>query len=346
LNNQISSQSVDVKRNRRILIILMITFFISAVASLFIGRYTVPIWDYVFYLKSLFLGNEIEFSSTTISVINQIRMPRIMTALIVGGSLAMSGAAYQGVFRNPMVSPDILGASAGAGFGAAIGILFSMPAMGIQLLSFVCGLAAVGMSYLIGKKVGHRENITLVLVLAGIVISALFSAFISITKYLADPYSKLPEITFWLMGSLSSTTMHDLIFVLPPIIISAVALLLLRWRLNVLVFGDEEASALGMDTQKYRMVIIVCSTLLTASVVSISGQIGWVGLVIPHFSRIIVGPNYKYLLPTSFLVGGWYLLLVDNISRNLLRVEIPLGILTAIIGAPLFIGLLLRGRKE
>ncbi len=346
MSNQSFSQRADIKRNRRILMILMIAFLILTVGSLFIGRYPVSPREYMLYIESLFFGTESGLSSTTTSVISQIRMPRIMAALVVGGSLAMSGAAYQGVFRNPMVSPDILGASAGAGFGAAVGILLSMSALGIQLLSFVCGLVAVGMTYLISRAVGRRENITLVLVLAGIVISALFSAFVSITKYLADPYSKLPEITFWLMGSLSDTTFDDLIFVLPPVVISAVVLMLLRWRLNVLVFGDEEASALGLDTQKYRMVIIACSTLLTASVVSISGQIGWVGLVIPHFSRMIIGPNYKYLLPTSFLVGASYLLLVDNLSRNLLRVEIPLGILTAIIGAPVFIFLLLRGRRE
>ncbi|MCG8401181.1 MAG: iron ABC transporter permease [Firmicutes bacterium] len=298
------------------------------------------------YFKALFWGHESGLSTTTASVISEIRIPRVTVALIVGGALAMAGAAYQGVFRNPMVSPDILGASAGAGFGASVGILLSMHTLGVQLLSFFFGLVAVGMSYSIGRAVGSRANITLVLVLAGIVISALFSAFISITKYLADPYSKLPEITFWLMGSLAAATPHDLIFVLPPVAISAVVLLLLRWRLNVLVFGDEEASALGMDTQKYRLVIIVCSTLLTASVVSISGLIGWVGLVIPHFSRLIIGPNYRYLLPASFLVGGLYLLLVDNLARNLLRVEIPLGILTAVIGAPVFIFLLLRSKRE
>lgn len=346
MNNKSLTQSLEAIRNRRILIVLLVIFIMLTVGSLFMGRYPVSASDYTVFFKSLFWGNESPLSSTTISVISQIRLPRIIAALIVGGALAMSGASYQGVFLNPMVSPDILGASAGAGFGAAIGILLSMTTVGIQLMSFTCGLIAVGLSYIISKAVGSRQNITLVLVLSGMVISALFTSFISITKYLADPYSKLPEITFWLMGSLSSTMISDLIFILPAVIISASILMLLRWRLNVLVFGDDEASALGMDTEKYRMVIIICSTLLTASVVSISGQIGWVGLVIPHFSRMIVGPNYKYLLPTSFLLGGSYLLLVDNICRNLLRVEIPLGILTAIIGAPVFICLLLRGRKE
>lgn len=339
------SASAEAKKNRSILLILLLAFMALTVGSLFLGRYPVSLTDYIFYFKGLFLGSESGLSTITASVIGQLRMPRIMAALMVGGALAMSGASYQGVFRNPMVSPDILGASAGAGFGAAMGILLSLPTLGIQLLSFACGLAAVGMSYIISKAVGGRENVTLVLVLAGMVVSALFSAFVSIAKYLADPYSKLPEITFWLMGSLSSVISHDLIFVLPPVVLSTVTLLFLRWRLNVLVFGDEEASALGIDTPKYRIAVIICSTLLTASVVSISGQIGWVGLVIPHFSRMLVGPNYQYLLPASFLTGGSYLLLVDNVARNLLQVEIPLGILTAVIGAPVFIYLLLRGRK-
>ena len=345
MNNKSLIQGADTKRNRRILLMLAAAFLVLAAGSLFMGRYPVSVSDYIIYLRALISGNEGWLSSTTASVISQIRMPRIMAALIVGGALAISGGSYQGVFRNPMVSPDILGASAGAGFGAAVGILLSLPALGIQLLSFCFGLAAVSMSYLISRAVGRRDNITLVLVLAGMVISALFSAFVSITKYLADPYSKLPEITFWLMGSLSSVVSGDLAFVLPPVIISGAVLMLLRWRLNVLVFGDEEASALGMDTKKYRVVIIVCSTLLTASVVSVSGQIGWVGLVIPHFSRMIVGPNYRDLLPASFLVGGSYLLLVDNVARNLLQVEIPLGILTAVIGAPVFIWLLLKGKR-
>jgi iron complex transport system permease protein len=244
-----------------------------------------------------------------------------------------------------MVSPDILGASAGAGFGAAWGILLSLPAAGIQALSFVSGLAAVALSYLISKAVGRRDNTTLVLVLSGMVVSALFSAFVSIVKYMADPYSKLPEITYWLMGSLSSLTAGDLLFALAPALAGALALMLVRWRLNVLAFGDEEAAALGVHTGKLRFAVILSATVVTSSVVSVSGQVGWVGLVIPHVSRMLVGPNYSHLLPASVVVGGFFLLLVDNVARNLLQVEIPLGILTAVIGAPFFVYLLLRGEK-
>lgn len=327
-------------KNKRLIFILFVVTVILAIMSMLCGRYHISGQELIDY----FVGANVD--SAIASTIGRIRLPRILAALIVGGALSMSGASYQGVFRNPMVSPDLLGASAGAGFGAALGILLEFPSLGIQLLSFVCGLIAVGLSWLISNAIGRRNNVILVLILSGMVISALFQAFISAIKYLADPYSKLPEITFWLMGSLSTITMRDLLFVLPFALVAATILFLLRWRLNVLVFGDEEAISLGINTKKLRFIIIVCATMLTASVVSISGQVGWVGLVIPHFCRMIVGPNYKYLIPASILVGGSYLLLVDNIARNFLVVEIPLGILTAIIGAPVFIFLLLRGRKE
>lgn len=323
---------------RTILLIALISFAI-AIGSLFLGRYSVTSSDVYHY----FFGGPV--SAGAASAIGKIRLPRILTALIVGASLSASGASYQGVFRNPMVSPDLLGATAGAGFGAAVGILLGCQMLVVQLLSFICGMSAVFLSWLISGRIGKGTNVTLVLILTGMVISALFQALISVVKYLADPYSKLPEITFWLMGGLSDVSMHDLLFVFPPVAVSGIGLMLLRWRLNVLGFGDDEASSLGVNTRRLRLLIIIFATLMTASVVSISGQIGWVGLVIPHFCRILVGPNYKYLIPASLLTGGTYLLLVDNIARNLLQVEIPISILTAMIGAPFFIYLLLHGKK-
>ncbi|WP_037372733.1 FecCD family ABC transporter permease [Anaerovorax odorimutans] len=328
------------RKNKTLIIILFFVTAFLAVISMLYGRYHVSCQELINY----FIGVNVDTSVN--SAIGNVRLPRVLAALIVGSALSMSGASYQGVFRNPMVSPDLLGASAGAGFGAALGILLEFSPFGIQSVSFLFGLAAVGLSWLISNSIGRNNNIILVLILSGMVISALFQAFISGIKYLADPYSKLPEITFWLMGSLSTITMSDLFFALPFVILSATILFLLRWRLNVLVFGDDEAVSLGINTKKLRLIIIVCATLLTASVVSISGQVGWVGLVIPHFCRMIVGPNYKYLIPASLFVGGSYLLLVDNIARNFLTVEIPLGILTAVIGAPVFVFLLLKGRKE
>ncbi len=329
----------ETKNKKLIFILFLLTVFLVVISILY-GRYHIHSKE----LFNYFIGANVDTSVA--STIGNVRLPRVLAALIVGSALSMSGASFQGVFRNPMVSPDLLGASAGAGFGAALGILLEWSPLGIQFLSFFAGLAAVGLSWLISNAIGRKNNVILVLILSGMVISALFQAFISGIKYLADPYSKLPEITFWLMGSLSTITMSDLFFVLPFALAAATILFLLRWRLNVLVFGDEEAVSLGINTKKLRLIIIVCATLLTASVVSISGQVGWVGLVIPHFCRMIVGPDYKYLIPASILVGGSYLLLVDNIARNCLPVEIPLGILTAMIGAPVFIFLLLKGRKE
>jgi len=331
--------------NNLILILLFISLTVLILISFMLGRYQVSLMNVIKSLGSMITGYDFGVPQVCKSIINNIRFPRIIVCVLVGSALSVSGVSYQGIFQNPMVSPDVLGASAGAGFGAALGIVLSFSGMGIQILSFTFGLVAVGLTYFISKTVGQRENVTLVLVLAGMVIAALFSAFISIIKYVADPYSKLPEITFWLMGSLSSVTIKDLKIIIIPITICMAILLIIRWRLNVLVFGDDEASSMGINTKRLRALVIICATVLTASVVSISGQIGWVGLVIPHLSRMIVGPNHKHLVPATLLFGSIFLLIVDNISRILFPVEIPLGILTAIIGAPCFIILLLRGKR-
>lgn len=331
--------------NRMILIILSAILLLLMLVSFMLGRYRISAVDVLASLCSMLTGSEAGINEVTISVINNIRFPRIVACVLTGAALSVSGASYQGIFQNPMVSPDVLGATAGAGFGAALGILLSLPGIGIQLLSFLFGLLAVGTSYFISKLLKQRENVTLVLVLTGMMMASLFSAFVSALKYVADPYSKLPEITFWLMGSFSSTTMQDLGIIIIPVTVGLALLMRIRWRLNVLVFGDGEASAMGINTKRLRFLVIMCATVLTASVVSVSGQVGWIGLVIPHFSRMVVGPNYRQLLPASFLIGGIFLLIVDNASRLLFPVEIPLGILTAIIGAPCFIVLLLRGKR-
>ncbi len=333
------------KSNNLILVILFVSLILLVLVSFTLGRYQVSVADVIKSLMTMLTGSDTDLTDITVSIVTKIRLPRIIACVIAGAALSVSGTSYQGIFQNPMVSPDVLGATAGAGFGAALGILLSFSGIGIQLTSFVFGLLAVSITYLISKAVGQRENATLVLVLSGMVIAALFSAFVSIIKYIADPYSKLPEITFWLMGSMSTVTISDIGMVLIPIIIATTILLAVRWRLNVLVFGDEEAVAMGVHTRRLRLVVIICSTVLTSSVVAISGQLGWVGLVIPHFSRMIVGPNYKHLLPAALFIGGIYLLIVDNLARNIFPVEIPLGILTAIVGAPCFIILLLRGKR-
>jgi iron complex transport system permease protein len=278
------------------------------------------------------------------TVLLDVRLPRILAAILTGAALAAAGAAYQGLFRNPLVSPDILGVSAGAGLGAVIGIFLSLPILGIQALAFVGGLATVALVYLIANAVRDREP-TLVLILAGVVVGSLAGASISLLKVLADPYDQLPAITFWLLGSLASVRKADVANTLPVILLGLVPLIALRWRINVLSLGDEEAKALGVDAGRLRLVVIAAATLITASVVAIAGVIGWIGLVIPHIARMLVGPNFDRLLPASMLMGASYLLIVDTAARTLSRVETPLGILTALIGAPFFLWLLARGRE-
>lgn len=319
-------------------IILIIIFLIS----LTLGRFPVPTKCLLKVLMSKIVKLNKTWDNMVETVIFKVRLPRIISAVLVGASLAVSGVTYQGMFQNPLVSPDILGVSAGAGFGAALGIFFSMHVLGIQLMSFSMGLLSVFLTYLLSSKT--RNDPTISLVLVGVLVGTIFTSGTSMLKYLADPYDKLPTITFWLMGSLSSITYEDISLVFLPIIIGIIPLYLVRWRLNVLSLQEEEAKSLGLDTKKLRIIVILCSTLITSAAVSISGMIGWVGLIVPHIARMIVGPNYQKLLPLSILLGSSYLLLVDDIARMLTSVEIPLGILTSTIGAPFFLYLLLCRR--
>ncbi len=328
------------------LVILLFVLIAIFLWSFTVGRYAVPLPDLLTVFFRTLFGLPATWSETLETVLFNIRIPRIIVALVIGAALAASGAAYQGLFRNPMVSPDILGASAGAGFGAAMAILYSADALTIQLAAFVCGTAAVMLTYFISRLIAKGNNSVLVLVLTGIVVTSLFAAFISLAKYTADPNNKLPEISFWLMGGLASITAKNVSRCLIPFIIGIIPMFLLKYKLNALSFGEEEAQSLGLDTRKIRFIYITCATLLTASAVATGGMIGWVGLIIPHLARMLVGPNYKYMLPASVLLGGAYLLLIDDLSRTLFAVEIPLSILTAIIGAPFFIYLLYKGRES
>ena len=277
-------------------------------------------------------------------VVWNIRLPRVAAALLVGAALAAAGASYQALFRNPLVSPDILGVSAGAGLGAVAGIFLSLPVAAIQASAFVGGMLAVGFVILVASLVRNTDR-TLTLVLIGVVIGALAGAATSLLKVMADPYDQLPAITFWLLGSLAATTTEDIVPTLPMVLVGLVPLALLRWRINVLSLGDEEARALGIDVTKIRFLVIVSATLITASVTALAGVVGWVGLVIPHIARMLVGPGFGRLLPTSVLIGAGYLLIVDTLARTMAQVEVPLGILTAVIGAPFFVWLLARGRR-
>ena len=278
------------------------------------------------------------------TVLFEVRLPRVFAAVLVGAAIAAAGAAYQTLFRNPLVSPDILGVSTGAGLGAVLGIFLSLPVVGIQLAAFVVGLATVGLVYAIASVVHGREPI-LVLVLAGVVVGSLAGAAISLLKILADPYDQLPAIVFWLLGSLSAIRKGEVWTAAPLVLLGLVPLILLRWRINVLSLGDEEAKALGVEAGRLRLLVVTAATLMTASVVAISGVIGWVGLVIPHIARMMVGPSFDRLLPTAMLLGASYLLLVDTLARTMARIEVPIGILTAVIGAPFFLWLLARGRE-
>jgi iron complex transport system permease protein len=264
--------------------------------------------------------------------------------MLVGAALASAGASYQGLFRNPLVSPDILGVSSGAALGAVIGIFLGQTVIVIELCAFAGGLIAVLAVYGIAATIPGRDPV-LVLVLSGVVIGALMGSGVALLKYLADPENQLPAITFWLLGSLAAFNRFDLLAVSIPVAIALVPLILLRWQLDVMTLGDEEARALGVRVQLVRISIVAAATLMTAAAVAVSGIVGWVGLVVPHIARLIVGPSFARLLPMAALLGAAYLLLVDTVARTLGVVELPLGVLTAAIGTPVFLVLLARGTR-
>lgn len=278
------------------------------------------------------------------TVVLQVRGPRILAALLVGAALAAAGTAYQGMFRNPLVSPDILGVSAGAALGAVLGIFFSQNALVIQLGAFAGGLAAVGVVYAVGANVRRHDPI-LSLILAGIVLGTLLGAFIALIKYLADPYNQLPAITYWLLGSLAAIAPSDLALAAPFALAGLVPLYLLRWRMNLLSLSDDEARALGVPVARLRIAVVCAATLMTAAAVAISGIIGWVGLLIPHAARMLIGPEFSRLLPLSMLLGAAFLLAVDTLARTAAPIEIPPGVLTALIGTPFFLWLFVSARR-
>lgn len=333
------------KENKEILGIVLLVFLpiILFFASFLIGRYPIGPVDVI---KTILcpIFPQLEVSQTITTIVFEIRLPRIIGALVVGAALAMAGSAFQGIFKNPLVSSDLLGVSNGAGFGAALAILLSGLNVVTQIFAFVFGLISVSVTYLISKS--YKNGGILVLVLSGVAISAFFGAFVSAVKFIADPDDKLPEIVYWLMGSLASITVDKLIMISVPIIIGVVILMLLRWRINLLSMGDEEAQALGLNPSRTRLIVIAACTLLTSAAVSVSGIIGWLGLVIPHMTRMIVGPDNKILIPASLSLGASFLLLIDNISRAVISIEIPIGILTAVIGVPIFLYLLRKGYSE
>ena len=304
-----------------------------------VGRYPVGLADLFSVVASKLTGREADVPAAVQNVIWQVRGPRIVAAALVGAALAVAGTAFQGLFRNPLVSPDILGASSGAALGAVLGIFFSLGGFAIQALAFAGGLIAVAAVYMIGSAVRARDPI-LVLVLTGVVIGALLGAGVGLVKYLTDPYNQLPAMTFWLLGSLSAVGIPDLIPLFGPVAIGTAVLLALRWRMNVMSLPEEEARALGVPTGPLRIAIVAAATLVTSASVATAGIIGWVGLVVPHLARTLVGPDFARLIPAAALLGGGFLLVIDTLARTMAPIEIPLGILTAVIGTPFFIWLL------
>ncbi len=345
---------MSVKKRDRLLsgpgaILLMAVILVACILLSFLfGRYPVPFRELCGILADKFLsifglGIEPFWTDAMQAAVWNVRLPRVLMSVLVGACLSAAGAAYQGVFQNPMAAPDVLGASAGAGFGAALAIYVGLSSMYITLAAFGMSLLTVALVFWVSRHAkGER---VLGLVLAGIMVSSLFQAGTSFIKLAADPTNKLPEITYWLMGSLSGAKWSELGFVIWPMLLGLVPLFLLRWRLNVLAMGDDEARAMGVDAGRLRIWLIIAATLVTASSVSVSGMIGWVGLVIPHMVRRICGSDYRWLMPCSMLGGGTFLLIVDNVSRNVTTSGIPIGILTAFIGAPFFLWLI-TGRGE
>ena len=312
-------------------------------ASLCLGRVTIPFLQTLKILFSPVLSLEPDWSETTYSVVMDVRLPRILAGLLVGAALSISGASFQGVFQNPLVSPHILGVAAGAGFGAALAILFFDNLWMIHLISFLFGLASVAMTYALSRV--YKMTPVLMLVLSGIVVGSLFSALTSLLKYMADPMNKMPAIVFWLLGSLNHVSFKNLLITLPIFMVCMAVLLLVRWRINLLSMGEEDARSLGINTEALKAVIILSATIATASAVCISGIIGWIGIMIPHIGRLIVGPDHKYLLPISMVIGAAYLVAVDTIARTAMTTEIPIGILTAVFGAPVFAFLLRKSQR-
>lgn len=324
--------------------LLAAIFIICFIAALINGKYSLTLNQ----LLSL-LFSELGFQTAIEdprhhTVFWQIRFPRTLAAIMIGGGLAIAGAAYQGMFRNPLVSPDILGVSAGAGVGAVIGIFLGQSLIYIQLAAFIGGLLTVTLVCLIARMARQHDPI-LSLVLVGVAISALCGSAISLMKILADPYTQLPSITFWLLGGLSSITQSDLLSASPIMLIGIIPLLLLRWRMNLLSLSDEEAKSLGINVSLIRGIFIVSATLITASAVSIAGIIGWIGLIVPHITRMIVGANFRYQLPVSMMIGAIMLLITDTLARSIASIELPLGILTSAVGAPFFLAILLQARR-
>ena len=330
----------------KLALLLTAAFIITFLVSIMAGRYSISLQELIQLLGGA--GRESGSKLRTADIVFfQSRLARVAAGAIIGAALSCAGASYQGIFHNPMVSPDILGAATGASFGAALAIYLGWDTVFVQLTAFCFGLVAVGAAYFTGSAVTEKTGeSTVTLVLTGMVVGSVFSAFISIIKFAGDPYDTLPAITFWLMGGLTYVTNRDVLFMLVPFLAGIIPVILFRWRLNVMSLDEEEAAALGVNTKAMRAVFIICATLISSASVAVGGMIGWVGLIVPHISRMLVGPDYSKLIPCSIALGSIFLMIVDDLARCLFSAELPLGVLTSLIGAPFFLWLLFRGGRS
>ena len=332
------------RKGKYYIVAFAVLFAAVFVFSFAIGRFPISPGELLRVFFGKLTGAPQTWTNEVELVIFKIRMPRILAGAMIGAGLSVAGAAYQGLFRNPLVSPDVLGASAGAGFGAALAIYLGMNYAFVSTGAFIFGITAVVVAYLISTRA--RRSQTLGMVLAGIMISSLFTSATSFIKLVADPNNVLPSITFWLMGSIASVRADRLVWAAVPILGGILVLFLFRWKLNLLTVGEDEARSMGVNTKVFRILLVTAATMITAASVAISGLIGWVGLVIPHFARMLVGYDYRVMLPVSMLMGASFMMLVDILARSLTTAEIPLGILTAFVGAPFFLYLILdRGHR-
>ncbi len=340
----LSGRNISNAKYRMIFIGLIVLAVGVFFASLAIGRYNIPFFESVTILLAQIFPIEPTWTQTMEAVIFNLRLPRTIAAVLIGGGLALSGAAYQSMFKNPLVSPDLLGVSSGACVGASLAILYSMGPVVIQILAFIGGIAAVSITVAVPRLM-HNSS-TLMLVLSGVIVGGLMSSIMGIIKYVADADTALAEMVYWAMGSLANVKMVDLYYIAPCILVAGFILLLFRYRLNVLSLGEDEAKTLGVDVRKVRGIIIVCATLLTASAVCLAGTIGWVGLVIPHLGRMLVGPDNRKLLPVAVVLGAIFMVVIDITARSLTSAELPLSIITGLIGAPFYFYLLIRQRMS
>ncbi len=339
----------DIKKSYKTLYVMLSISLIGVIfVSFYVGRYSgLNFWDVPkILLKNIFPWIEGDWTTASKAVVMNLRLPRIIAAVIVGASLAVSGASYQSLFSNPIASSDTLGVSSSAAFGAVLGILLEFSELGVKTMSFVVGCIAVFFVFSISSKLSKGRNLTVYLILIGMVISSLFQAFLSLLKYIADPEDQLPKITYWLMGSFSNVDIEDLPYCIVFFLVGIIPIILLKWRLNILSVSDYEAKSMGENINLLRLITVFCATLLTSSAVAMTGGISWIGLIIPHIARMVVGNDTKHLIPISALMGGLFLLIVDDLARSITVYELPISVLTSLLGAPIFFTILIKNKEK